>query len=447
MQIVVSQNVHSMWLFVETVLVTTLALILMTTTIISLICKCNSVNPTQLKPTKTRAIWMISIHFSSFFYAVSVFFAMFVQYKTTDMVICKVACYCARVSWCFFRATKLLLYYQRLAVLIDKDLYSQWVRIICMFLAGSGLMIVLPTAILIIKPTLSNGGECVYADTSSYPDFKYLDWNVFLGDSVIQITASCIFLGLFLLPIFKTEASTNWWILTARRQLVITTIDIIFDIICLSVVAYLSLGDRDFWSILMANVLCGNVMLIFIFSDWRRRILPCSPVKLERPSFSTPISSGYDYRLMGDNRKRKAFERPTVSSINASLLIGSLLDDTSAPFDMEKEKSGSSTCVRVDAQGSIHSNLSSQPRHHQNSPIFHIWGQRQQFRAPSYKKFPVKSLSMSGKQISMSSSKRTKGMSKSMISLTHTGTSREQIIQSKSENKISEVNSHQPQKL
>merc|ERR1719317_990296 len=105
---------------------------------------------------------MISIHLSSFSYAVGVFLENFVVYDPSSVILCKVACYLAEVGWCFFRATKLLLYYQRLAVLVNTDVYSQWVGIISRFLACNGLVIVLPTVILLIHPTTINAGDCVH---------------------------------------------------------------------------------------------------------------------------------------------------------------------------------------------------------------------------------------------------------------------------------------------
>merc|ERR1719285_1183965 len=99
-----------------------------------------------------RALLMLFLHLSSLGYGVSVFFVNFVSFSNDETIFCTLAIYSASILWCFFRASVLLLYFQRLDVLIQKKIYPPWVRVLCKCVGCLGILVILPIGVIVITP-------------------------------------------------------------------------------------------------------------------------------------------------------------------------------------------------------------------------------------------------------------------------------------------------------
>jgi len=320
--------------FVEVTTVTVLSL----TTIWSLYSEFNldkrnvNVSIAKRDGARPRAFGMLFIHITSLVYGVSVFFEIFVRYSDNGEFFCHLAFYSGAITWGFFRASVLLLYFQRLDVLIQSNIYRPWVRRVCCSLGCICALVTLAFAIIAIKPHF-NGNKCEFHFTIEHPNFNM--W-LYTGGCFVQVIPSIVYLALFIYPMCKHSSYSNAWRTTIHRHLVITVSAMCIDVTSIIITSFEDLSTEGICAIILGDVFLCNVLLLFIYTDWKSRVLPCCRHPVRKPNMSNIGSVSFDYHKIYNNTgdKHKNFSAASSITIPSSLLEstirGSKLGDNPA---------------------------------------------------------------------------------------------------------------------
>jgi len=319
MRVSVSSYIDFLFFLGNIVEVTTVA-VLSLTTIWSLCCISNldkkNVYGSIAEPNgaRPRAFGMLLIHISSLGYGVSIFFEIFARWSDNGDYFCRLACYSGSITWSFFRASVLLLYFQRLDVLIQSNIYRPWVRRFCCSLGCICALVTLAFTIIATKPHFHED-KCEFDFTMEHPNFKMWRTYLYAGGCFVQVIPSIVYLALFIYPICKYSPYSNEWRTTIHRHLVITVTALCIDVASIIITSFEDLSTEADCAIILCDVFLCNVLLLFIYTDWKSRVLPCCIQPVRKPDMSSIGSVSFDYHKLYNNSGDKHKILSTVSSI------------------------------------------------------------------------------------------------------------------------------------
>jgi len=271
---------------------------------------------------RPRAFGMLFIHISSLGYGVSIFFEVFVRWSHSGDFFCHLFCYSGSITWSFFRVSVLLLYFQRLDVLIQSNIYMPWVRRLCCSLGCICALGTLAFNIIATKPHF-NEDKCEFDFTMEHPNFKMWRTYLYAGGCFVQVIPSIVYLALFIYPICKYSPYSNEWRTTIHRHLVITVTALCIDVTSIIITSFQDLSTEAYCAIILCDVFLCNILLLFIYTDWKSRVLPCCRQPVRKPDMSNIGSVSFDYHKIYNNTGDK---HKILSAVSSITIPSSLLD-------------------------------------------------------------------------------------------------------------------------
>lgn len=204
---------------------------------------------------------LLALYSCSFFFVICLFIYTYGYWQESE-IYCEVLVRSNFIMQHIAETLIVLMYYLRLYVFFGSNgFYPEWVRYGCWFLVSWPITVGLPVNFCTVKVRIDEK-RCTYYD-------KYDVAAVAWGGLLIP---SSFFLLLFLLPIRSSRFQQHIWKQSVKKQIWITLLatfnDIFFALVKLS-------GSNLHTLALVCFHLAFAVLLsTFIFSDWRRRLLP-----------------------------------------------------------------------------------------------------------------------------------------------------------------------------
>jgi len=129
-----------------------------------------------------------------------------------------------------------------------------------------GISVVIPIAISQLDAYIRPDGTCSFTWTRG----------VFRTTAVAQVVPMFLFMVLFIIPCRKSQVNTSHsWTSTWKTYLGVGIFCTVVNITTLLLVNFIQLSDSSRIFILLPSEVFNNIMLVFLFSDWRLRVLPC----------------------------------------------------------------------------------------------------------------------------------------------------------------------------
>jgi len=194
-------------------------------------------------------------------------------YKYSEDALCKGVVFWESIIYVLLRVGVLNIYYVRLSTLIRKGIFTKWIRYLCWVAMLSGISVVIPIATSQLHGEIDEEGTCYYI----------VKPNAFKISAVAQVTPVLLFMVLYTVPCFKPQLSSSYsWSLTWRTYLGVGIFCTVIDISTILFVNFLPLDSLQRISVLVPSIVLNNVILVFIFSDWRTRVIPCMNRRSDR---------------------------------------------------------------------------------------------------------------------------------------------------------------------
>jgi len=188
-------------------------------------------------------------------------------YKSSEDILCKGVVFWESIIYVLLRVGILNVYYVRLSTLIHKGIFTKSIRYLCWVAMLSGISVVIPIATSELHGEIDKDGTCYYI----------VKPNAFKISAVAQVIPVLLFMVLYAVPCFKPQLSSSSysWSLTWRTYLGVGILCTVIDISTILFVNFLPLNDLQRIGVLVPSIVLNNVILVFIFSDWRTRVIPC----------------------------------------------------------------------------------------------------------------------------------------------------------------------------
>jgi len=187
-------------------------------------------------------------------------------YKHSEDALCKGVVFWESIIYVVLRVGVLNVYYVRLSTLIQKGIFTKWIKYLCWVAMLSGISVVIPIATSQLHGELDEEGTCYYI----------VKPNAFKISAIAQVIPMLLFMVLYAVPCFKPQLSSSYsWSLTWRTYLGVGIFCAVIDISTILFVNFLPLDILQRISVLVPSIVLNNVILVFIFSDWRTRVIPC----------------------------------------------------------------------------------------------------------------------------------------------------------------------------
>jgi len=225
----------------------------------------------------------VLFHGVSVMFCAGVLIQNWVLYKSSEDILCKGVVFCESVVYVLLRVAVLNVHYVRLSTLIRKGVITKWIRYLCWVAMLSGTSVVIPIATSQLHAGIDDEGTCYFT----------VKPNAFKISAVAQVMPVFLFMVLYAVPCFKPQLSSSYsWSLTWRTYLGVGILCTVIDMSTILFVNFLPLDNLARVSVLVPSIVLNNIILVFIFSDWRTRVIPC----LNRRS------NGYMGRLNSSSR-------------------------------------------------------------------------------------------------------------------------------------------------
>jgi len=214
----------------------------------------------------TRDWAFVLFHGISVMFCAGVLIQNWGLYKSNEDILCKGVVFWESIIYVLLRVGVLNVYYVRLSTLIRKGIFTKWIRYLCWVAMLSGISVVIPIATSQLHGEIDKNGTCYYI----------VKPNAFKISAVAQVIPVFLFMVLYAVPCFKPQLSSSYsWSLTWRTYLGVGIVCAVIDISTILFVNFLPLNKLQRISVLVPSIVLNNVILVFIFSDWRTRVIPC----------------------------------------------------------------------------------------------------------------------------------------------------------------------------
>jgi len=217
-----------------------------------------------------RDFLMLGVHMMSAL-SVTGYILLHAEFRKNDLELCQLSNSFQYIGEYLRRMFSLCVFYVRLNALIG-PVYPKWIR----YPALLPITLIVTFLCLVLRYDLhsdkgafidSNG---ICGDLRPGSSFLIMDTSIIL--SILQGLPSIFYLILFILPLLKYEDDVLGS--TIRKHIAITTVDILLE---LSFVVIVFSGEQKvfatYWTaqtVLYIGLIVSNIMLIFIFADWRK---------------------------------------------------------------------------------------------------------------------------------------------------------------------------------
>jgi len=199
------------------------------------------------------------LHWVSTVFLLGVVFDNFSHYEMKESQICRGMALLLDTTWVLVRISILNIYSVRLNDLVQKSILDPTIRYVCWSAMIVGTIPLFTTR---AKAEIGEHGRCKYT-----PGPLMVQWA-----TLTQIIPCLIYIVLFTIPFYKYPIGT--WKGPEAFHLALVIFDALLDIGTM-VTVFFAQNHRQSVVIYVANVMLSNFLLIFIFSDWRLRLLPC----------------------------------------------------------------------------------------------------------------------------------------------------------------------------
>jgi len=220
--------------------------------------------------TICRDFVMLGLHVMSVLSLVG-FILLHSEFYPGDIELCRLSNSLQYTGEYLRRICALGVYGLRLNAFIG-PIYPKWVRYISLF--PIALFITFLCSVLNIEESAHKGAfitdDGVCWDLRSDSSFLILD--IFVIMAILEAVPHIIYLALFIFPMLKYRydvLSSN-----IRKHFLIAAVDIVVELLFVAVVmSTRHKPSPSYWTaqlMLYSGLVCSNVMLIFVFVDWRK---------------------------------------------------------------------------------------------------------------------------------------------------------------------------------
>jgi len=218
------------------------------------------------------------LHGVSAVFLLGVVFDNFSLYKMNERQICFWMALLVDTLWVLERISVLNIYRVRLNDLVQKSIFDPTVRYVCWSAMFVGIIPLFTTT---VKAEIGEQGRCEHTPGTLMVQ----------SAALTQVIPCLIYIVLFTVPFYKYPFGT--WKGPEGFHLAIVIFDALLDIVTMVTVFFAR--HQQYVAIYIANVMLSNVLLVFIFSDWQLRLLPCKNRRIaEVPEGRSLLTSTFD---------------------------------------------------------------------------------------------------------------------------------------------------------
>jgi len=222
------------------------------------------------------------LHGVSTFFSLEVVFENFSRYEKNERHICYFMALLVDTTWVVVRISVFNIYRVRLNDLIQKNIFYPTVRWVCWSAMLVGTIPLFTAAI--VKAEIGDQGSCEHT-----PRRGMLQLAAFT-----QVISCLIYIVLFTIPFFKYPIGGAWKG-PEGFHLAVVIFDALIDIGTM-VIVFFAKSRRQCVVIYLANVILSNVLLVFIFSDWQLRLLPCKNRRITEVPEGRSLLTSMDFQ-------------------------------------------------------------------------------------------------------------------------------------------------------
>jgi len=230
--------------------------------------------------SRDRAFFIL--HWVSTLFSLGVVFENFSRYERNERHICYFIALLVDTTWLVVRISVFNIYSVRLNDLIQKNIFDPWVRYVCW---SAMLVSTIPLfTAAIVKAEIGEKGRCEHTPKTQMLQLAALT----------QVIPCLIYIVLFTIPFFKYPIRGAWRG-PEGFHLAVVIFDALIDIGTM-VIVFFAKSRRQCVEIYLANVIVSNVLLIFIFSDWQLRLLPCKNKRISEVPEGRSLLTSMDFQ-------------------------------------------------------------------------------------------------------------------------------------------------------
>jgi len=204
-------------------------------------------------------------------------FNNFSHYEMNERQMCYGMALLVDITWVLVRMSVFNIYSVRLNDLVQKSIFDPAVRYVCWLAMLVGIIPLFTTT---VEAEIGKQGRCEHT-----PGRLMVQ-----SAALTQLVPCLIYIVLFTIPFYKYPFGT--WKGPEGFHLAVVIFDALLDIGTMVTIFFVQ-SHRQY---IVANVMLSNVLLVFIFSDWRLRLLPCKNRRIaEVPEGRSLLTSTFDY--------------------------------------------------------------------------------------------------------------------------------------------------------
>jgi len=252
---------------------------------------------TYSQKTRWRDIAMIGVHLTSALSALA-FILLHCWYEDSDVGLCRFNVSMWYSGEYLRRSLSCVIYYLRLNALIGL-VYPKWLRYV-----ATGPICVMLIFWLVSFKSINNPGGVAEINDGNCGGIEHHVSSFLIEDTCLILViigglSLVCYLLLFLIPLIKYSieyiGSAN------RKRFLITVVDIFAELVFL----LLLIGGEHaatVWvglALLYGGLICGNVLLVFVYADWRRCFCVSEPQRITL--VQEEEDSGIDLTPINDN--------------------------------------------------------------------------------------------------------------------------------------------------
>jgi len=221
------------------------------------------------------------LHGVSTLFSFGVVFESFSHYERNERRICWFMAFLVDTTWVVVRISVFNIYSVRLNDLTQKNIFGPAVRYVCWSAMLVGTIPLFAAGI--VEAEIGAKGTCEHTPKTPMLELAALT----------QVIPCLIYIVLFTIPFFKYPIGA--WKGPEGFHLAVVIFDALIDIGTMVIVFFVK-SRRQCVVIYLANVILSNVLLVFIFSDWRLRLLPCKNRRISEVPEGRSLLTSMDFQ-------------------------------------------------------------------------------------------------------------------------------------------------------